>query len=270
MEEKRVNYGAIVLLIVVVVLFIPIIVNYVKEQKIVELKVDEVREKMALKESFVLYVGDVDKKIKKDLKQIKNIKTNEYSLPYAIYSVSNDSKLKNLFDKEAKVVLIINGDIQKEYNDYKYETIYSDVERLVVGNITSKNASYKVVENFKAYKSLVKSKDVNVMIFGRASCYHCNNYKLVYNAVADKYNLDIYYFDSDSYNAEQYKKIVNMDLTVPAKCSSQGEEFKLSDGFGTPLTILTKKGKIVDCISGYVERARFINVLKANKLISEW
>ena len=60
-----------------------------------------------------------------------------------------------------------------------------------------------------------------------------------------------------------------MDLTVPAKCNTEGVEFKMSEGFGTPLTIFTKKGKVVDCISGYVNRNSLIEKLKNNNLISE-
>ena len=60
-----------------------------------------------------------------------------------------------------------------------------------------------------------------------------------------------------------------MDLIVPAKCSSEGKEFKLSDGFGTPLTLFTKDGKVVDCISGYVNRSSLIDKLKTNNMISE-
>ena len=253
-------------LLVIVILFIPIIVDYVKSQKINTLTADEYAEKIALKENLLLYVGDVSKEVKKDLKSIRNIKINDYSLSYDVYNVID---VKDYFGDDVKAVLVINGDIQKEYKEYKYKEIYSDVERFVVGNITEENASYKVAENFKEFKSLVKSKDVNMMVFGRESCYHCNNYKIVYNALAEKYDLDIFYFDSDSYNQEQYKKIVNMDLTVPSKCSSTGEEFKLSDGFGTPLTIFTKKSKIIDCISGYVERAALVSKLQENKMISE-
>ena len=106
-------------------------------------------------------------------------------------------------------------------------------------------------------------------VFGRDNCFYCNKFKPVYNAVSEKYDVDIYFFDSLSYDKTEYDKITNMDLTVPAKCNSNGTEFKLSDGFGTPLTLFTKKGKVVDCISGYVNRESLIDKLKTNKMISE-
>ena len=99
--------------------------------------------------------------------------------------------------------------------------------------------------------------------------FYCNKFKPVYNAVSEKYDVDIYFFDSLSYDKTEYDKITNMDLIVPAKCNSNGTEFKLSDGFGTPLTLFTKKGKVVDCISGYVNRESLIDKLKTNKMISE-
>ena len=84
----------------------------------------------------------------------------------------------------------------------------------------------------------------------------------------EKYDLNVYYFDSDSYNLEQYKKIINMNLTVPSKFNN-GVQFKLSEGFGTPLTIITKNNKVIDCISGYVNRARLIETLKSNDMLRE-
>ena len=71
------------------------------------------------------------------------------------------------------------------------------------------------------------------------------------------------------YSKISYSKIINMDLTVPAKCNTEGVEFKMYEGFGTPLTIFTKNGKVIDCISGYVNRNSLIEKLKNNNLISE-
>ena len=45
-------------------------------------------------------------------------------------------------------------------------------------------------------------------VFGRNTCFYCNKFKPVYNAVAEKYDLDIYYFDSDNYDSKEYSKII--------------------------------------------------------------
>ena len=164
---------------------------------------------------------------------------------------------------------MIEGDIQKTYAKYDKDTISKDVDKYLVAKITNENASYKVAKNFKSYKKIVKSDEVTMSVYGRESCSYCNLFMPVYNAIAEKYDINVYYFDSDNYDSKEYKKIINLDLTVPSKCSSTGTEFKLSDGFGTPLTIFTQKGKVIDCISGYVNRSALIEKLKSVKMISE-
>ena len=271
MEEKKINYGLIIFIAIIIILFIPIISDYVKKQAIEVLSSKEIKEKLELNESFVVYVGDLDKNTQKELKNMRDITKNDYSYEYGVYNVKKSKDINKLFGDNVEAVIIIEGDIQEIYSKYDEEEIFEDVDTYLVANINDENKSYEVADNFKEYKEEIKDNEVIMSVFGRNSCYHCNNFKVVYNAVAEKYDLgdNLYYFDSDSYNSKEYKKIINMNLTIPAKCNSQGTEFKLSDGFGTPLTIFTKKGKVIDCISGYVNRENLIQKLKEVKMISE-
>lgn len=269
MEEKKINYGLIIFLVVLVILFIPIISDYVKKQNIEVLSSNEISTKLEADESFVLYIGDVDKSVKKELRNFRDKTKNNYSYQYNVYNTKNSDDIKYILGENIEVAIVIEGDIQKTYTKYDKDTISKDVDRYLIAKITKDNASYKVAKNFKDYKKIVKSDEVTMSVFGRESCSYCNLFMPVYNAVAEKYDLNIYYFDSDNYDATEYKKIVNLNLTVPSKCSSTGAEFKLSEGFGTPLTIFTKSGKIVDCISGYVNRSALIEKLKTVKMISE-
>ncbi len=267
-SEKKINYGLIIFIIVLIILFIPIISDYVKKQNIEVLSVKEFTKKIEDKESFVVYAGELENGIKKDLRDIRDIDITDYGYDYSVYSVKDSKSLESIGD-DVKVAVIVDGDVQKTYTKYDEESLNKDVQIYFLGNIDDENKAYKVAEDFNAYKKLVKSDKTIMTVFGRNTCFYCNKFKPVYNALAEKYNVDIYYFDSDSYDVNEYNKIINMDLTVPAKCSSEGKEFKLSDPFGTPLTIFTQKGKIVDCISGYVNRDSLIEKLKTNKMISE-
>lgn len=269
MEDKKINYGLIISIVIIIILFIPIISDYIKKQNIEVLSTYEISEQMTNLETMLVYVGDLEKTTKKELRNMRDMTKTDYSYEYGVYSVKKSKDIEKLFGKDVVVALVIEGDIQKTYTKFEKDSLTKDVDKYFIANITEKNASYKVAENFNVFKKLVKSEDVTVAVFGRESCFYCNKFKPVYNAVAEKYDVDIYYFDSDSYNSEQYKKIINMDLKVPAKCSSTGREFKLSDGFGTPLTIITKNNKVVDCISGFVNRNSLVETLKTNKLISE-
>lgn len=269
MKEKKFNYGWIIAIIILIVLFIPIISDYVKSQNIEVVSLEDVNVKIDSDESFLVYVGELDKSTKKELRKMREKTKNDYSYDYGVYNLETEEDINDILGENTKVALIIEGDIQKVYTKYDQASIDEDVDVYLVNDIDDSNRSYKVFEDFSAYKSAIKSKEINMIVFGRDNCSYCNLFKPVYNAVANKYNLDIYYFDSNNYDADEYQKVINYDLTVPAKCGSTGEDFKLSDGFGTPLTIFTKKGKIVDCIGGYKNRNDLIEILKSVEMISE-
>jgi len=270
MKENKINYGLIIFIAVIVILFIPIISDYVKKQSIEVLSSTEIREKIESGESLLIYVGDLDKEIQRNLRQLRDATKNDYSYQYGVYNAKASKDIKELLGEKVITAIIVEGDIQKIYSEYEKEDIKEDVNEYLLANINDDNRDYEVAKNFNEYKKIIKDKDVVMSVFGRNTCSHCNRFKVVYNAIADKYDIDnIYYFDSDSYNVKEYKKIVNLDLTVPAKCSSDNKEFKLSEGFGTPLTIFTKNGKIIDCQSGYVNRKSLIQILKNVNMISE-
>lgn len=266
MKNRKINYGLIIFIGVIIIIFIPIIRDYIKNQNIQVVSKSEIQKKISNKESFVLYVGDLEKKDKKDLAKLKDL-GNENTIAYSIYNIDKESA-KGIADN-AEVAMYIDGDLQKSLREFNYKKINELINIYYVGKIDDENKSYKVAENFAAYKELVNSDTVTMAVFGRNSCSWCNKFKPVYNAVAEKYDIDIYYFDSDNYDNSEYEKIINMDLTIPSKCNDSGKEFKLSDGFGTPLSIFTKDGEVVDCISGYTDRASLIDKLKTNNIISE-
>ncbi len=122
--------------------------------------------------------------------------------------------------------------------------------------------AYKTVSTYEEYKKIVDSDKVTMAVFGRNSCSWCNKYKPIYNEVAEEKKVDIYYFDSDSFNKKEYEKIMNMDLKILAHCNRDGVEKSLSDGFGTPLTLFTSNGKTIDCIGGYVEKEELLTKLE--------
>ena len=63
------------------------------------------------------------------------------------------------------------------------------------------------------------------------------------------------------------KKIKELDFTIPAECTLTGKEAKFSGSFPKPMTIITKNGKLVDCIRGYVTEDTVVEKLKEYKII---
>ena len=269
MKKFKINYGLVVFIVIVFILFIPIIVDYYNSLEIEVIDFKTLTTKMESSENFVVYIGDVDKAKSKVLRKIRDKKINDYSYKYSVYVINDSEEIDNVFGKKTEVAFVIEGDIQKTYTEFNNVELMDYADIYLIGNINDNNKSYKTAKNFSDYKKIINGDKIVMSVFGRNTCGYCNLFKVAYNAVANKYDIDIYYFDSDSYDKDQYKKIVNMDLVVPAKCNSKSVEFKLSEGFGTPLTIFTKDGEIVDCISGYVNRKSLIDKLKTLDIISE-
>ena len=276
MEKK--NKTWIIVLVVCLILFLPILIDYIGNSKIKQITYDKYLEIVEQKENALLYVGDLSQDSYDDtvdvLGEVMNGATaTDYSSEYNVYSIDSTELTS---DETSKIgtangyVFMMSGDNQKVLsNTATKDSLIDSVDAYYNANFNSSNTSYKVAKDAAAYEKLVDSKNITVAVFGRDTCYYCNIYKPVYNAVAEKYDLDIYYFNSDSYDAKEYEKVLKLGLKIPAQCNSTGQESLLSDGFGTPLTLITKKGKVVDCISGYVNRSSLIDKLKTNNMISE-
>ena len=276
MENKSKTW--IIVVIVCAVLLLPIIVDYIGNSKIKEITYNDYLSIVENKENALIYVGDLSQDSYDEtidgLKEVMDSATKtDYASEYVIYSIDSTELTS---DESAKIgtasgyVFMISGDKQKVLTaSATTDTLIDLVDAYYNANFTSNNTTYKVAKDAATFEKLVDSKDITVAVFGRNTCYYCNIYKPVYNAVAEKYAIDIYYFDSDSYDADEYQKVLKLGLKIPAECNSSGKESLLSDGFGTPLTILTKKGKTIDCISGYVDRDTLITKLTENKLIEE-
>ena len=161
-----------------------------------------------------------------------------------------------VFASNGEAIKILSGAVSKE-DLIKYINMYS------ANGIDESLVKYRTAKSAETFMKRVKKDAVTMAVFGRDNCYYCNQFLPVVNTVAEENNLDyIYYFDSNNYNEDEYNKIMDAGLTIPAECSSTGKKAKLEPGFGTPLTLFTKKGKVIDCISGYANKSKLEAKLK--------
>lgn len=268
----------IIAIVIIIILLIPIYVDYYKNNRIENLKTYSSYTELLNKNGFaVIYVGkDVDTKVDtlKNLK--KEFNTSETSAEFKTIDntiVSDDDK--TTFEKEnidvAKTSWIILNEKEVVYQsseDLSETQLETLINKYLNHIIPEEEISYKTVSTYDEYMKVIKSKNVIMTVFGRNSCYWCNKFKPVYNEVAKEQGVDIYYIDSDSFDKDEYNKILNSGLNIPAKCTEDKEkDLPLSSGFGTPLTIFTKKGKEVDCIGGYVNKASLESKLKSVGMI---
>ena len=190
----------------------------------------------------------------------------------------NSKKLTNKEMKKLNInqktktayIFISNNEIIKSYNDTNDKELLKKYIKEYSGNGIDKSILKLVIpKDSKEYLKSIKSKKKTKMtIFGKSNCFYCKQYLPVINTVIEENETDdIYYLDSGTYNVEEYNKILNSGLIIPGKCTPNNKDIKLDKGFGTPLTIFTKGGKIVDCISGYVGKNNLINILNEKNII---
>ena len=279
-KEKIVKIGIGV--VIALIMLIPIFKDMNENRLLRTIKVTDLEKTVSSTSSYkyaVVYVDSLEKEnikdSKKELKKtIDKFKTDEKDIKaYFIDSTDlTDGDFTSLGLKKSKggYIFIANGEIIKVSNlDISKKKLKNLVELYTSSGIAKDLINYKVAKNAKSYLNLVEDKKVTMAVFGRTNCYYCQQFLPVYNTVADEYDVDIYYFDSLTYDEDEYDKIMSAGLKIPASCSESGKEAKLESGFGTPLTLFTKKGKVVDCISGYTNKQNLISKLKDVGLIEE-
>ena len=272
----------LIVIAVIILMLIPIIGDIAASNALKKISASEFDKFVSDTSNYklgVLYIGEDNKDVKKNIDAtIKTYKDNKAEIEISGYfmdaselSDADALRIVGTSGIRTAYVFAVNGEVLKvEPQAITNAKLTSYVKEFTSNGIDEELKHYKVVETADAYKKLVKDKKaITMAVFGRDTCAWCNLFKPVYNIVAEEYNLDIYYFDSDSFDKEEYTKIMDMGLTLPASCNN-GTEKKLSDGFGTPLTIFTKNGKVIDCISsGYMNKSALITKLKTVGLIEE-
>lgn len=267
----------IITIIVIIILITPIIIKNIRLNKIDETTIEEYKTNFENNKYSLIYYGNINSKNYQKIKDVLVEIKNEY--PELIINTIDSSKLsieeeellleisedliedkKYIISGEGKVKLILPSntksiDISKQINKY-------------LNNIIPKEEiSYKTFETFDEFKILTASSSTKMYVFGRNSCSWCNKFKPVYNQAALDFGADIYYIDSDSFNQNEFNKILNSSITIPAKCTKANKVQKLSEGYQTPLTLFISKGKTVDCLLGYIEYETLLEKLEDNKML---
>ena len=144
------------------------------------------------------------------------------------------------------------------------------VEFLKENKILDKDAVYTPEEyitfiNYEDFNNLIKEEGKHVITIGQTGCSHCIATKPVLNAIAKEYDIKLYYLNISEMTQSENASLINnlKELGYDEK------EFLESEQFGTPLTIVVEKGKIIYYISGERPTKEFKSELKKAKVISE-
>lgn len=220
------------------------------------------------KDFLFLYNGEIDNNIKDYIRHIKN---NNRVVTYQVDLT--DEEMKQLstdgvkIEKDGYIVYVeseLMGFISNKLDETKKDEY---VKKYLYGYIPVDERYYQVLSTADEYIKKFNSNEYTVAVFGAAKCDFCTKYLPVVNEVAKKYNLSIYYFDRDTYDASEYEKVMDLDYTIPGTCTQSGEETTLGSKFDKPLTVITKKGSLVGCIKGYVTEDVLVDKLVETKVI---
>jgi thioredoxin-related protein len=262
----------IIFIAVVIILLLPLIINFINNNKLTTISYSKYKDLITNEDFAVIFYGnpksnDFGKINKKLLSLQKEFDITINLLDSSEISKNDKSELiksNQVFKKNNVYVFIKDKANAKTTSDNLSSKKLESLINYYYNNIIPKEQiAYKTVKTYDDYMQIVGSKNVTMSVFGRNSCAWCNKFKPIYNDLANEYNLDIYYFDSDSYNKNEYDKIMNSKiLYIPASCNDKNKDLSLSSGFGTPLTLFTKKNKVVGCIGGYLNKENLLNKLK--------
>jgi len=90
-------------------------------------------------------------------------------------------------------------------------------------------------------------------VFGQTTCSHCLNYKPIILKIEKKYDIDIRWYDIDTWSDAENEAL-----------NSMYDNFSVD---GTPYTVITKNGKIVDTIDGEADESTVVDTLKSDDVI---
>ena len=91
----------------------------------------------------------------------------------------------------------------------------------------------------------------------------------VINEIAKNKNIDIYYFNKTTMSDSDFNTLTNINFTIPAKCTTTGEDTQMNRGFAKPMALITQNGELKDCILGYYDYDTYVSKLKEAGILED-
>lgn len=261
---------------IITILLLPIVIPYIENKQIGVIDAKAFHDIVTNDDkTSMVYVGDLKSDNYKTIKtQLANIKKDNDIVIKILDKIKlSNNDMTDIFNKnnynfmddcESCYVIIRDNEIVNTVNsDITDDKLESLVKKYNENFIPDNEIAYKIADSYKTFMKAVNSKKITMAVFGYTDCGWCQKFRPIINDVASENNIDIYYFDTAVYDKDEFNKIKNSKLLIPASCTNSGEAQYLSDGYGTPLTLFTKNGKVIDCIGGYLNKTKLISKLQS-------
>ena len=109
------------------------------------------------------------------------------------------------------------------------------------------------------FTTLLNDDSASVIYIARPTCGYCQQQEPIVKEIIGEYEgLPIFYLNTDNLTSDEMSKLFKTDKAL------FGEDGK---DFGTPTTIVVKKGKIIDSVVGLTDKDNYISFLKQNGFI---
>ena len=102
---------------------------------------------------------------------------------------------------------------------------------------------------YSDYESKVENGDAFIVIIERAGCSYCVQYMPIVEEVANEKKIPIYYIDTDTLLEEEFNLL------------SSTNSYLKRNNWGTPTTLFMLGDRVLDNISGYVDKASVLSFL---------
>ena len=102
---------------------------------------------------------------------------------------------------------------------------------------------------YSDYESKVENGDAFIVIIERAGCSYCVQYMPIVEEVANEKKIPIYYIDTDTLSEDEFNLL------------SSTNSYLKRNNWGTPTTLFMLGDRVLDNISGYVDKASVLSFL---------
>ena len=110
---------------------------------------------------------------------------------------------------------------------------------------------------YNQYKDLVKSNEPFIVIIERTGCGYCQMYMPIVEEVAKEKKIAITYINTDNITQDELNEL------------STTNRYLKKNQWGTPTTLFMAGDRVVDSISGYVEKESFEAFIKDRVVVGE-
>lgn len=155
------------------------------------------------------------------------------------------------------ILLLVSCSIKSD----KEEKSSDDIQT-IINNAQKESRNVKEEEqkefteiNVDEYLNKYNGEEKSIVLIGRPTCHYCQIAEPIIHNIAYKYDLNIFYLNTDNFQDGDSEKLVNSDSFF-------------SSGFGTPLLLVLSNGSINSKVDGLTDTNHYVEFFKSNGFIN--